>query len=100
MKLISIEISNFSVKPKQRLRNRFLCWATALSSSISISFAGQDIESLIRLLTLHEKIGIITGGLEMETHGVSRLGIPALKMTDGPLGVLFSKATAFPAGFG
>ncbi len=57
----------------------------------------EQIEKLISHLTLEEKITMI-GGDEMSTIPIPRLGIPALKMTDGPIGVRWGNTTAFPSG--
>jgi len=56
-----------------------------------------EIQGLINQMSLEEKIKLI-GGNDFETFAIPRLNIPALKMTDGPLGVHFERATAFPAG--
>ena len=45
------------------------------------------IEKLLKELTLDEKIGMIHGDGLFRTKAVERLGIPALKMSDGPMGV-------------
>ena len=45
------------------------------------------IERLLKELTLDEKIGMIHGNGLFETKGVARLGIPPLKLSDGPMGV-------------
>lgn len=45
------------------------------------------IEELLSQLTLDEKIGMIHGNAMFRTKGVERLGIPPLKMSDGPMGV-------------
>ena len=45
------------------------------------------IEELLGKLTLEEKIGMIHGAALFETKSVERLGIPALKMSDGTMGV-------------
>ena len=45
------------------------------------------IDDLIKELTLDEKIGMIHGDGLFQTKGVERLGIPPLKMADGPMGV-------------
>lgn len=45
------------------------------------------IEALLKELTLDEKIGMIHGNGLFETKGVERLGIPPVKMSDGPMGV-------------
>lgn len=44
-------------------------------------------DELMKKLTLEEKIGMIHGAQLFQTAGVERLGIPPLKMSDGPMGV-------------
>jgi beta-glucosidase len=67
------------------------------------------IEDLLARMTLDEKLSLLSGANWMETPGIPRLGIPALKMNDGPLGVRYWSldvrtspasfgTTAFPAG--
>jgi len=48
-------------------------------------------------MTQDEKIALVAGNL-FDTAGVPRLHVPALRMTDGPIGVRTGQATAFPAG--
>ena len=59
------------------------------------------IEDLIERMTLEEKIDLLAGYKDFYLHPCERLGIPAFKLADGPLGVsswgLFGKATAFPS---
>ncbi len=55
------------------------------------------IEELLNQMTLEEKINLL-GGTGFETKPIERLGIPSLKMCDGPLGVVRGQATAFPSG--
>ena len=45
------------------------------------------IDSIISQMTLEEKSGMLHGTSMFTTAGVERLGIPELKMADGPLGV-------------
>ncbi len=45
------------------------------------------IEELLSQMTLEEKIGLIHGNGIFRSGGVERLGIPSLKMSDGPMGV-------------
>lgn len=47
----------------------------------------KQIEELVEKLTLDEKIGMIHGAGLFRTAGVERLGIPSVKMSDGPMGV-------------
>ena len=54
------------------------------------------IDDLISKMILEEKIDMI-GGTGFGTKPNARLGIPELKMTDGPVGVRWGTSTAFPA---
>jgi beta-glucosidase len=55
-------------------------------------------DSLISLMTLREKTDMISGHKNFNIKGNNRLGIPQIKMADGPMGVVgHGKATAFPA---
>jgi beta-glucosidase len=62
------------------------------------------IESLIAQMTLEEKVSMLAGADFWHTVPVKRLGIPAMKVTDGPVGARgagFSDGPAsacFPAG--
>ncbi|MBS1794837.1 MAG: glycoside hydrolase family 3 C-terminal domain-containing protein [Acidobacteria bacterium] len=55
------------------------------------------IDELLGQLTLDEKVSMLAG-TGFDTVPVPRLGIPALKMTDGPVGVRQAPATSFPSG--
>jgi len=59
----------------------------------------QRVEDLLARMTLTEKIDQLSG-LGFDTKENQRLGIPVLKMTDGPVGVRWGTATAFPAAVG
>lgn len=61
----------------------------------------QKIDSLIALMTLEEKAGMLHGNTMFATKAVKRLGIPELTMTDGPLGVReeISERSWVPAGW-
>jgi beta-glucosidase len=57
------------------------------------------VNDLIARMTLEEKLLLLSGDTTgFDTHEIKRLGIPAIHITDGPLGVRYGKATAFPAG--
>src|SRR5207244_4649449 len=65
----------------------------------------QDVENLLSQLTLQEKVAMLAGMNDWYTVPVERLGIPSLKMSDGPNGARGSggftggvKAACFPAG--
>ena len=59
------------------------------------------VEDLLKRMTLDEKIEQLGGdSTGFEAGWNRRLGIPGIKMTDGPVGVRWGKATAFPASIG
>jgi beta-glucosidase len=57
------------------------------------------VEDLLSRMTLEEKIDLL-GGTGFATKPNQRLGIPELKMSDGPLGVRWTKSSAFAGGIG
>jgi beta-glucosidase len=60
---------------------------------------GKRVESLLGQMTLEEKIELIGGTHDFYTRPIARLGIPSLRMSDGPLGVHdYGLTTAYPAG--
>jgi beta-glucosidase len=63
-----------------------------------------DVEDLLRQMTLQEKVAMLAGTNTWYTVPVERLGIPSLKMSDGPNGARGAggftgavKAACFPA---
>ncbi len=56
----------------------------------------ERIAALVQRMSVQEKVDLLAG-IEFETKAIARLGIPSLKMTDGPQGVRWGKSTAFPA---
>jgi len=66
--------------------------------------AGPDdkkIDDLIHKLTLEEKIHMLSGSTVMASTGIPRLGIPAFRMSDGPMGAhIPPPSTAYAAGIG
>ena len=63
-----------------------------------------QIKALIAQMTLEEKVSIVAGADMWHNHAVERLGIPAIKMSDGPNGARGSKwrggptSACFPVG--
>jgi beta-glucosidase len=55
------------------------------------------VNDLLQRMSLEEKLNLL-GGTGFATKPIKRLGIPEIKMSDGPLGVRWGKSTAFPAG--
>ncbi|RMD49213.1 MAG: hypothetical protein D6830_05360, partial [Ignavibacteria bacterium] len=59
----------------------------------------QDVESILKKMTLEEKIDFIGGYKSFFIRGYDKYDIPQIRMADGPVGVRnYGKATAFPAG--
>ncbi len=54
------------------------------------------IDSILNLMTVEEKIEQLSG-IGFDTKYNKRLKIPTLRMTDGPVGIRWSEATALPA---
>ncbi len=81
-----------------------------LMVAMVIAFAGdaeieQKIDKIISQMTLEEKAAMLGGDTtSFDSKALPRLGIPALRMTDGPMGVRWpvdvekKNSTCFPAG--
>ena len=72
-------------------------------SGISTAELDADVEKqineIIHRMTLEEKANMLGGDTTaFDSKPLARLGIPALRMTDGPNGVRWGKSTAFPVG--
>ncbi|MFC9506170.1 beta-glucosidase [Streptomyces sp. NPDC057002] len=83
----------------------YMLWPTSAASSDQRSRADRQVNSLVRAMSLDEKISFVHGSTDPESRGqagfipgVERLGIPPLRLTDGPAGIhLAQRATAMPA---
>ncbi|MCU0452561.1 MAG: glycoside hydrolase family 3 C-terminal domain-containing protein [Bacteroidetes bacterium] len=71
------------------------CIAGSLVGQPTVSL-DQRVADLVARMTLEEKVSLL-GGTGFDTRPIERLGIPTLRMTDGPLGVRTGRATAFPS---
>ena len=59
----------------------------------------QRVADLLKRMTLEEKATMLAGSGWMESAPIERLGIPAIKMADGPMGVRnYGNSTAYTAG--
>lgn len=87
--------------------NRILTFVTVLAACSTIAQAQTITQSdkdraseLVKQMTLQEKISLISGAVDgFHTAPISRLGIPSVKMCDGPQGVRNNtKSTLYPCG--
>jgi len=71
-----------------------LAWAESEDMKLAVE---KRIESILKQMTLEEKITLLGGDRTgFNGCGIERLGIPPIRMTDGPVGVRTGEATAFP----
>ena len=57
------------------------------------------VNSILAKMTVEEKIEMLSGVNDFYTRSIPRLGVPSLKMSDGPMGVHdYGLTTAYPAG--
>lgn len=63
---------------------------------------GEQVQELLRAMTVDEKLSLLAGKSLFKTRGIPRLGLAPMKLTDGPRGVGFHstmrRCTAFPTG--
>jgi len=70
-------------------------------SAVSSSDVDARVDSILRQMTLDEKIDYIGGVNDFYVRAVPRLGLPALKMADGPVGIRnYGPSTALAGGVG
>jgi beta-glucosidase len=83
-----------SSRPVQQAAPKPTC--PGISKVANTSHDEKQVETWLAAMTFEEKLGFVAG-TGFDTPGVPRLHIPALRMTDGPIGVRVGTATAFPA---
>lgn len=71
----------------------------ATQSGASRADIEKRVDSILRQMTLDEKIEMLGGINDLYTRPIPRLGVPSLRMSDGPMGVHdYGLTTAYPAG--
>lgn len=80
----------------------FVLFASILSAQTTPSRdVEQRVEGILKQMTLEEKIDMIGGKNSFYIRGYERLGLPDLKMADGPIGVRnYGPSTAYAGGIG
>ncbi len=72
---------------------------TAQTGRYSPAEVDKRVDSILSRMTLEEKIDLLGGMRNMFIRPIDRVGVPALKMSDGPLGVrTWGPTTGYPAG--
>ncbi len=90
-----------TIRPKSVVAVLLLLLAhyVAAQNPPSAAEVEKRVDSLLGRMTLEEKIQMIGGINDFYTRPIERLGIPSLRMSDGPMGVHdFGLTTAYPAG--
>ncbi len=76
-----------------------LACAVAVAQPPSPAEVNKKVDSILSKMTLEEKIDYIGGYNEFYIRAIPRLGVPEMKMADGPMGVRnYGPSTAYPAG--
>jgi beta-glucosidase len=74
-------------------------WAFAQEKTQSNAQVEKRVDDLLSKMTLEEKITLLGGENDFYIRPLARLGLPALRMSDGPMGVHdYGETTAYPAG--
>ncbi len=79
----------------------FLAAIAPAQSRLTPEQVNQRVEAMLSKLTLEQKIALIGGENNMFIRAEPSIGLPALKMSDGPLGVrTWGPTTGYAAGIG
>jgi len=77
----------------------FSLFAAAQGPATSKADINKRVEAILSKMTLEEKIDYIGGYRAFYIRAIPRLGVPELKMADGPVGVRnYGPSTTYPAG--
>ena len=108
MRFVAIKMGRRQGARREQLTNLIHRWGLLACVLINLSFgfsgrAGestdQRVEDLLGQMTLEEKLAYIGGVNAMSIQPIARLGLPEIRMSDGPLGVRQDKpSTRYPAG--
>lgn len=84
---------------KTRLLISLIIVSVSLNSQTVTNTAKEKAAMLVKAMTLKEKIDYIGGYKAFNIRAIPRLGIPEIKMADGPQGIRNStKSTLYPSG--
>ena len=76
----------------------FSCTKPYQNKNLSVE---ERTDDLLNRMTLEEKIDMLGGYENFNIRPLERLGIPMIRMADGPVGVRnYGKSTAYPASIG
>jgi len=75
------------------------CRCAVAQAVLSKTDVEKRVDSILSKMTMDEKIEMIGGTNDLYTRAILKLGIPSLRMSDGPMGVHdYGLTTAYPAG--
>ncbi|HWB54559.1 MAG TPA: glycoside hydrolase family 3 protein, partial [Tepidisphaeraceae bacterium] len=78
---------------KQQVSNKPISKVNSANAKVE-----HRVDELMAKMTLEEKISLLTGSSGSTAPGIARLGLPVLKMSDGPVGTrLDGQSTAYPS---
>src|ERR1700742_2784351 len=80
-------VSIFSAKAQSTHDGQSFSYSAKVRSPYTDAQISAKCDSLIKLMSLEEKVGMIHGNSSFTSAGVPRLGIPELVTSDGPHGV-------------
>jgi beta-glucosidase len=112
MPLLSMSGGEENLERNKRTCSAFLLGAALTTLAILVSPTGSPaqtaqssadvekrVEVLLSKMTIEDKITLIGGINDFYTRAIPRLGLPALRMSDGPMGVHdYGETTAYAAG--